>query len=227
VGAQLTAALAFLRLYHQSGEVKYRDYGESLGNLAIQQGWDGEGGGWFNFIQRKAPHAPVPKLQMQNWWVQIYGAFLQLQLYHITQEKQYLDRFQKMEGFFVRHFIDREYGGFFASVTPEGEFLGDGRKASVWHTSYHEIEHGLLNYLYLNLYVNRKPVVLHFLLNGGEGPTRHFVSLVDDPAVEIGGVKIAGETWAEFDAQERSVGLPAGDGLRVEVELRPGDSVKR
>ena len=227
VGAQLTAALAFLRLYHQSGEVKYREYGESLGNQAIRKGWDAEGGGWFNYVQRKAPHLPVPKLQMQNWWVQIYGAFLQLQLYHITQDEQYLEQFQKMEEFFVRHFIDREHGGVFASVTPEGELLGDGRKAAVWHTSYHEIEHGLLNYLYLNLYVNRRPVVLHFRLNGGEGSIKHFVSLVDDPAVEISGVKIDGETWTEFDAQERSVRLPAGDGLRVEVELRPGDAAKR
>lgn len=225
VGAQLTAALAFLRLYHQSGEVKYRERGEALGKLAIQRGWDAEGGGWFDYVRRDAPHASVlaPKI---HWWVQIYGAFLQLQLYHITQDEQYLERFQRIEEFFMGHFIDRDYGGVFASVTPEGEFLGEGRKASVWHTSYHEIEHGLLNYLYLNLYVNRKPAVLHFRLNGGEGPTQHFVSLVDDPAVEVAGVKIDGEEWTDFDAQERSVRLPAGDGLRVEVELRPGDAVK-
>lgn len=119
------------------------------------------------------------------WWIQIYGAFLQLQLYHATHEEQYLENFRKTEIFYDRYFRDSEYGGVFLEVTPDGSFLGKGEKAGSWYTSYHEIEHGFLNYLYLNFFVNKKPVVLHFEL---DGPKKHFVSPVHDPKVQITGV---------------------------------------
>lgn len=220
VGAQLTAALAFLRLAQQSGEVKYAAYGKALGDVAVQRGWDSERGGWFDYAGREPPFAPGGG-NTESWWTQIYGAFLQLQLYHNTQDKQYLERFEKMEAFYVQHYIDSEYGGVFGNVSREGALVGEGNKAVVWKTSYHEVEHGLLNYLYLNLYLNHKPAVLHFKLNGDEGARKHFVSLVDDPAVEIAGVKINDQPWSEFDARERSVTLPAGKDLRVEVTLKP------
>lgn len=220
VGAQLTAALAFLRLAQQSGDAKYAAYGKALGDLAVQRGWDGERGGWFDFVGREPPFAPGRETT-GSWWVQIYGAFLQLQLYHNTQDKHYLERFEKMEKFYVQHFIDSEYGGVFANVSREGALVDERRKAFVWKTSYHEVEHGLLNYLYLNLYLNHKPAVLHFKLNGDEGTRKHFVSLVDDPGVELAGVRINNKPWSEFDAQERSVSLPAGKDLRVEVTLKP------
>ncbi|MBA7585068.1 hypothetical protein ES708_27038 [subsurface metagenome] len=151
------------------------------------------------------------------WWIQIYGAFLQLQLYHVTQDEQYLENFRKTEFFYDRYFRDGEYGGVFLGVTPDGSFLGKGEKAGSWHTSYHDIEHGFLNYLYLNLFVNKKPVVLYFEL---DGPKKHFVSPVDDPKVQITSVRINGKPWADFDTRERSITLPAGKKLKVEVAKR-------
>lgn len=129
-----------------------------------------------------------------------------------------MERFQKSESFYDRYFMDREYGGVFTGVSPDGKPIGDGRKAQAWRAAYHEIEHDLLNYLYLNVYVNRQPAVLYFKL---DGPGRHFVSLVDDPSVQVVGVRINGEPWTGFDAQERSVTLPEGKGLKVEVTLVP------
>jgi hypothetical protein len=155
------------------------------------------------------------------WWVQIYGSFLQLQLYRVTGDAIYLENFRKSEQFFERHFRDHEMGGVYGSVNLDGRVKGEGRKASdsEWHTSYHEMEHALLNYLYLNLHVHRKPAVLHFKL---DGPGSHFVSLVDDPEVRIASVKMDGRPWTEFDASERSVSVPPGKGHSVEVILAPG-----
>ena len=70
--------------------------------------------------------------------------------------------------------------------------------------------------LYLSLYVNQRPEVLHFKLDGSG---KHFVSLADDASVRIGGVRINGELWADFDGRERSVALPDGKGLEVAVTL--------
>ncbi|MCK5329484.1 MAG: AGE family epimerase/isomerase [Candidatus Latescibacteria bacterium] len=217
IGAQLTAVLSFLRLYHQTGNATYLEHGKMLGDKISRYGWDAERGGWYDLVEKAPPYRPVASPSI-SWWIQIYGCFLQLHLYHLTQEEQYLERFRKSERFYERYFVDHEYGGVFGGVSPDGALVGDGRKAGGWQTSYHEIEHGLLNYLYLNLYVNQRPVVLHFRL---DGPGKHFVSLADDPSVRISGVRIDGASWVDFDARERSVALPDGKGLHVEVTLAP------
>jgi hypothetical protein len=38
----------------------------------------------------------------------------------------------------------------------------DGAKAVRTKTSYHAMEHALLNYLYLSLWVNQTPATLHY-----------------------------------------------------------------
>ena len=234
VGAQLTASLSFLRLFHQSGKDRYRQAGEALGNLVTQWGFNPETGAWTDFVEALPPHKPIVSADSGSaggyyqqlsgpsisWWVQIYGAFLQLQLFRVTGNPACLENFRKTEEFFLRHFVDHEYGGVFATVSAKGELIGDGAKASDWHASYHEIEHGLLNYLYLNLYVERKPARLFFRSDGRGG--KRFVSLVDDPAVTIAGVTIDGRPWADFNAAERSVTLPVrGESFTFEVTFAP------
>jgi len=215
IGAQLTAALSFLRIYHQTGNTTYLEQGKRLGDKLNRYGWDPKRGAWFDLVKREKPYPPVasPKIL---WWDQIYGSFLQLQLYQVTQDKDCLERFKKSETFWERYFRDREYGGIFPTLSLEGKVIGKGEKASPWHTSYHEMEHALMNYLYLNVYVNSQPAVLHFNL---DDPGKHFVSLVDDPSVQITGVKINDQVRTDFDAKERSVDLPAGKNLKVELTL--------
>jgi len=215
VGAQLTAALSFLRLYHQTGDAKYSEQGIRLAEKLNLYGWDRERGGWYELIERRKPHRPVQPVRI-IWWNQIYGSFLQLQLYRITGDEACLERFERSEEFWERYFRDRKHGGVLPEVSPDGEVVGDGGKASAWRTSYHEMEHALLNYLYLNLYVAGKPAVLHFNF---EGPGKRFVSLIDDPSVKVSEVKVDGRRWDGFDPDERSVELPEGKGLKVEVRL--------
>ena len=220
IGASLTAALSFLRLYHLTNNATYLKHGRMLGDKINRCAWDPDLCVWYNFIEKIHPYRPETA-PVIPWWVHIYGSFLQLQLYNVTKDEQYLKRFRKSELFFNQHFIDHEYGGVFASVSPDGSLIGDGRKAAVWQTSYHEVEHGLLNYLYLNLYVNGRPVVLHFKLDGAESPKKHYISLADDPSVSVTAIRINGKPWAAFDARERYVILPAGKNLDVEVTLSP------
>lgn len=217
LGASSTAALYFLRLYHLTGKESYLKAGKALGNKLSRYGWDRERGAWLHSVEKEPPYRPAG-IQKIHWWIQIYGAFLQLQLYNVTQDEQYLENFRKTELFYDRYFRDHKYGGVFLGVNPDGSLLGNGDKAASWHTSYHEIEHGFLNYLYLNLYVNKQPVKLHFKL---DGPKKHFVSPVDDPKVQISGVRINGKPWTNFDAKERSITLPAGKRMDVEVKLAP------
>jgi mannose/cellobiose epimerase-like protein (N-acyl-D-glucosamine 2-epimerase family) len=220
VGAELTAALAFLRLFHQTGDREYLDAGRRLGDRLTRYGFDPVRGCWYDLIETAPPHRPVAQPTVW-WWVQIYGSFLQLQLYHLTGDPACLVTLRKSEEFYAAHFHDRERGGVFGSVKPDGSVMGEGRKASDsdWHTSYHEMEHALLNYLYLSLYVNGTPATLNYRL---DGPRTHYVSLVDDSAVRISGVTMDGKPWTDFDSAQRSVVVPEGKAHAVEVTFIPG-----
>lgn len=221
IGGQLTAALSLLRLYHQTGDGRYLEQGRALGDKLNCSAWNPERWEWIELVERVHPYRPASSVNV-SWWLQIYGCFLQLQLFRVTQDESCMERFVKGQTFWDRHFVDREHGGVFATVSRDGTVVGDGRKAEGWRASYHEMEHALLNYLYLNTYVNKRPAVLHFKLDGGDQPRKHYVSLVDDPSVQVGGVRIDGKPWENFDAAERSVTLPAGrKDLEVEVTLVP------
>jgi hypothetical protein len=219
MGAQLTGVLAALRLYHQSGDKKYLDFGKSLGDKVIRYGFNQETGSWNDLLENAYPYRRLTHPEIA-WWVQIYGSFLQLQLFRVTGDQQYIANFRKSEEFFERNFRDHELGGVYGILMTDGKIV-DSQKASdsAWHTPYHEMEHALLNYLYLNLYVHRTPAVLRFKL---DGPGKHLVSFVDDPTVRIAAVTIDGKPWRKFDASRHLVTIPEGTGHSVVVTLSPG-----
>lgn len=224
-GAQLTGALAFLRLYELTGNEVYRKEGVRLGEQTMRYAWDSKRGGWYDVVERTPPHSLLGTPAV-SWWIQCYGSFLQLHLYHLSGEKRYLDQFQKMAAFWNQYLVDRELGGVFQTVSADG-IPRDSNKAVVWKASYHEMEHALLNYLYLNLYVHHKPAVLHFLLRDAKSKSKHFASLVEDPSVQIGAVKINGERWTSFNAKERYIILPEAKEVKLEVTLVPSSPERR
>ena len=218
IGGQLTAALAYLRVHQQTGSHAHLEAARDLSRV-IERGWDEEHGCWLDQVRREAPYTFHPQPRVQ-WWIHIYGAFLHLRLYAITGKTSHLQRFLRSEQFYTRHFIDHEQGGGFASLTMAGDLADEGGKAAPWHTSYHDVEHGLINYLLLSLYVNREPVTLHFLFTKGSA-VRRYVSLVDDPAVIVDRVTVDGESFTAFNPQDRSVKLPNKSGpIRMQVSLR-------
>jgi len=218
-GAQLTATLSLLRLSEITGDKKYSDIGISLGRQLINSAYDPSRKVWFDNIGARIPSTPLDTANVW-WWLQSYGMFINLHLYHLTGEKEYIDSFSGMASFWSDHFIDHELGGGFQSVSPSGKVLNT-TKASPWKASYHEMETSLLNYLYLNLYVNLKPVTLYFNISDAEEGEKHYVSLAEDHSVIIDRVIINGKPWSNFDQSGRSVTLPEGKNLKMIVTLKP------
>ncbi len=215
IGAQLTAALALFRLHQQTGDGRYLAAGRHTGELVTRHGWNSESGAWVDHVAAAPPHRPVASPTV-HWWIQIYGSLLQLHLYRATGESRYLDNFQRSATFFEENFHDPVHGGIFPAVGADGAPRGKQRKAGPWQTSYHELEHALLNYLYLSLYVHGEPATLYFHL-AGEGP--HRVSPVDDPAVRIRNVEAEGRPHGAFDPRERTITLTGGAATKLRVVL--------
>lgn len=222
-GAQLTAALALFRLYDQTRDTKYLAAGEDLGTRVTAAAFNPATGAWIDRFEAVSPHKPLTDAAVQ-WWIQIYGSFLQLHLYRHTGEKKYLNNFEQSERFYTTRMLDEEHGGVIPAVTPEGTPSGRIRKASPWRTSFHELEHALLNFLYLNLYVHGRPATLHYRLHG---PGSYTLTPVDAPGLRIRSVTADGKPWKRYNALLRTVSLPDAKPrtFKVVFELPPAASL--
>jgi hypothetical protein len=90
-------------------------------------------------------------------------------------------------------------------------------KGDLFKSAYHSMEHALFNYLYLSLYVNKGEAVLYFNLSADKAGEKHYVNLLEDPAVIIKSVEIDGKPWTDFDVAAGCVNLPAGKKMKVKV----------
>jgi len=218
-GAQLTAALALARLHEQTGQVRFRDAVLELSKSLTAAAWNEKTGAWRDSIIVQDPSRVAPPATV-SWWVQIYGSLLEMHLYHLTGDRVHLDRFAKSEAFFKQHFQDPRFGGAYNEVDAEGAPSGDLNKASssAWHTSYHEMEHALLNYIHLNLYVHRTSPKLYLKFSDA-APRR--VCQVDDPRFVVAGVEQGGRPVRYTAPDGCTVSIPSAHGQTFTVTYGP------
>ncbi|MFA6110143.1 MAG: AGE family epimerase/isomerase [Candidatus Latescibacterota bacterium] len=218
VGGNIETSWVLMRLYHLTGNQAYRTKALDLADRMIRIGWDPVYGGWYPGFARSDPGQVDPQ---KVWFIQAYGNFMTLGLYNLTQDPQYLDYFRRTAVFWTEHLLDPEYGGDYVSTDRAGNLL-DGTKGTSSKGSYHTMEHALLNYLYLSLYVQREPAVLYFHVAADRAPGDLRVCPVEDPAVEIDQVQVNGQPWGRFDARRRTVELPPGEcAVRVVLMRQP------
>jgi mannose/cellobiose epimerase-like protein (N-acyl-D-glucosamine 2-epimerase family) len=207
----------WLRLYQLTGKAEYLEQAMDLQEPLYQYGFENRKGVWFHRIGLENPslhNSTTP------WWIQAYGNMLSLCLYHQTEQDQFLKAFRRGAEFWNRHFIDDQYGGAYLSVGLEGN-IHKGAKAVRTKTSYHSMEHGLLNYLGSNLWIHGKPVTLHFSVHHPEAGGKLYPLPLETDACEIQRVKINGEKWEDFDPAEKFIRLPASRDLDIQVTLAP------
>lgn len=218
VGGNIETSWVLMRLYHLTGNQGYRTKAMDLADRMIRIGWDPVYGGWYPGFARSDPTKVDPQ---KVWFIQAYGDFMALGLYNLTQDPQYLDYFRRTAVFWNAHLLDPVYGGDYISTDRSGNLL-DGTKGTSSKGSYHTMEHALLNYLYLSLYVQREPAVLHFRMAADRVPGDLRVCPVEDPAVGIDQVQVNGQPWSRFDARRRTVDLPPGEcAVRVVLARQP------
>jgi mannose/cellobiose epimerase-like protein (N-acyl-D-glucosamine 2-epimerase family) len=190
-----------------SGNDRYLEVARRTAEYLLAHAWDSQHGGWFDRLARDG-NVSVETKSVAN---QLYTNVGLTALYMVTGDKQVLSRVQKSVSIQRKRAHDDQFGGYAQALSRDLSVLDDGKNKHA-HFSY-------VGSLLLNLYVHRKPAVLHFKL---DGPGKHFVSLVDDPAVGVASVKMDGKPWTDFDATDRSVSVPSGKGHSVEVTLVPG-----
>jgi len=103
---------------------------------ALDWGWDGEHGGFYEKGEAFGGQAfDTHKV----WWTQAEGwnALLLMHRKFGATTGKYGDAFLKQWKFIERHLIDPVHGGWYMETDRGGTLLGDGRKATQWKANYH------------------------------------------------------------------------------------------
>lgn len=215
-GHNIETAWMMLRYYLLTSDDAVRKTGLETARKIIGSGVFNKYNVWTGTAGRKDPSVHGADTY---WWIQAYGNMLSLCLYKVTNDEKYLDYFIRGAGLWDSVFVDRKHGDTFFRTDSAGNVL-DRTKAGRFKSSYHNLEHCLLNYLYLNLWVNCEPVVLHFRISSPGAGEKLYPVPVEDMGVRI--VKVTspdrGDSSVDFSGQ--AVFLPADANLRLRVELR-------
>ncbi len=213
IGPNLEAIKTMLKAYQYTDQEDYRENALNLAKPLSKIGFNNATGGWYNLLNlenRETQEEATPNR------VQAQGNMTQLYLYRVTGKKQYLKRFEKGAEFWNEHFLDKEYGGTFLKVHPNGK-LADGDKASKKKTAYHATLHGLFNYVYTNLWVQDEPVNFHYRLAYPSGGETFYSSFRGDSAIRIKSVTINGNNWEDFKPKSGEILLPEEKIAKMQV----------
>jgi cellobiose epimerase len=212
IGHNIETAWMLLRLSKIVNSENYVKKAKELSEKIMQYGFDKGTGAWFNTVKNSNPEKHG---QSSIWWIQAYGNMFQLFLYHITNDKKYLDNFESGAKFWNQYMTDKEYGDTYLSVGLDGK-MNEGTKANQFKASYHNMEHCLLNYLYLDLWVNRKSVELNFIIDSPADRKLYPVP-IEDRNIQIKKVLINDKEWTDFDPKKQCINLPKMKKMKVKV----------
>jgi mannose/cellobiose epimerase-like protein (N-acyl-D-glucosamine 2-epimerase family) len=214
IGHNQEVVWMFYRLYLLTGKKEYLDSTDIITGNIYKWG-SGENGVWYTAVGRLDP---VLHVDFSYWWIQAYGNMFDLFLYRITNDKQYLDHFKKGADFWNKYFIDKKYGDTYVGVFLDGN-IKDNNKAGKYKTSYHSMEYCLLNYLYLDLWVNNKPVKLYFNITSSGENERLYPCPIEDKTMKLEKVVINEKDWSDFNKEKAYINLPESEKIKLKVTL--------
>jgi mannose/cellobiose epimerase-like protein (N-acyl-D-glucosamine 2-epimerase family) len=187
--------------YDQQYGGPYKDYDRLTGQMLL----------WGNPDTTKA------------WWQMEQAITAGLMLYDITGDTLYLKMADETTDFFMKYFVDHQYGEVYADRTRYGAFAWNENKAGDGKAGYHSIETGYYIYLYANLVVHYQPVTLHYRFD--ELPVNRDILLtplaIADDALQIQQVLHEGQPYTNFDPVSRILHLPAHTFGHFEVTFEP------
>lgn len=215
VGHNLETAWLLMRLYLLTGNETHRPTATRLADSMLDVAFQQESGAWAHQIE--LIDGTVSR-ETTPWWIQAYGNMLQLYQYRVTADPRHLEVFRRGAVFWNRAFMDPEYGATYLTVFLDGR-VDRSDKAVRTKTSYHTMEYALLNYLYLNLWVQDRPIELHFRVTDPGAAGRLYPSPIEDPDVQITRVEVNDREWTQFDSDAGYITLPDAGPVRVTVVL--------
>lgn len=217
VGHNIEAAWCLARLYRLNGRDRYLEASRILTDSLHRYGFNSHNGFWYYATGNESPEHHS---DFTYWWIQAYGNMFELFMGGLQPDVGHLENFRLGASFWDRYFIDSEKGDTHFSVMEDGT-VQDRQKANPYKSSYHNMEHCLLNFLYLTSWVTAEPVTLHFSIREANEGYRLYPLPIEKKDAIITEVRIDGKRMP-LDGLTGSgfVRLPALRNSKVSVVVR-------
>lgn len=228
MGHVLKTAWCLGRIHQLSPNEKYVEAGKKLVQNVLDKGYDHQYGGPYKDFNRVTGQMLMWGADTAKAWWQMEQAIMAgLEMYDITQDSRYLKMADESLDFYMKYFVDHQYGDVYTDRLKKGGAVpgwGDG-KGSGTKAAYHSVETGYYVYLYGNLFFKNEPVTLYY--NFQPAAAERNISLyplaIADNRLKILSVIKDGTDYKNFSAENRTVNIPAGEGGEYKVTFVRGD----
>ncbi len=214
IGHNVEVAWMWLRLFGITGDSNYKQKAVTLYNRLHQHAFQSNGA-WLHKMGLTNPDDYPPTT---NWWIQAYGNMLEPAMYHYGDNTESLDHFKNGSLFWNDVFVDQKFVGTVLSATLDGA-IDRGDKAVRTKTSYHAMELALLNYLYLNLWVKEKPVMLYFNFDSNSDSEPLCPLPINDSETTITGATVNGNSIDISDHNRPCISIPGETQKTIKIRM--------
>ena len=225
MGHVLKTAWCLGRIYQMNSNDDYLPAAEQLVADVLNYGYDYQNGGPYKDYNRVTGEMLMwgnPDTA-KAWWQMEQAVVAGLQLFNITDDSTYLQMADGTLRFFMKYFVDHEYGEVYENRTKYGAETWGENKGGAGKAGYHSIELGYYTYLYGNLLLHKKPATLHYNLTTVDYPRdiRLFPLAVNPTQLQINSVEFNDTAYTSFNATECIIHLNAGVGGHFIVTFTP------
>lgn len=218
------------RIYRVSPDTEALDNAKLLIQDVLDNGYDHVYGGPYKDYDRLTGEMMLYGAydEAKAWWQMEQAITSGLLLFEISWDQKYLAMADESLDFFMKFFVDPEYGEVYADRSKSGGrvyYSGgywDENKGSSWKAGYHSIETGYYSYLYGKLLIKQEPVSLfyNYASTDYSRSIRMNPLAVDFDKLSIESVKLDGENYTNFDGDNRLLTIPAGVSGKFEVSYQ-------
>jgi len=233
MGHVLKTAWCLGRIYQLNPDTLYLNAAVKLADHVWDKGYDHQYGGPYKDYNRVTGQMLMwgnPDTA-KAWWQMEQAVTCGLMLYDITKDEKYLEMADETLDFFMKYFVDHQYGEVYQDRTRRGAQTWGTDKGIENKASYHSIELGYYVYLYGNLFYNNKPVDLYYKFSpiNSDRQIDLYPLAIPGDRLKIKEVMLDDQPYTNFTSAGRQLNIPAGTGgiFKVTFEVTTFRSMSR
>ncbi len=230
MGHVLKTAWCLNRIYKLTGDQATLDAAKMLVDHVLAKGYDHQYGGPYKDYDRFTGEMYMYGAYdtAKAWWQMEQAITSGLLLWETTREVKYLKMADESLDFFMRYFVDDQYGEVYADRARDGGRVyynggyWDENKGSQGKAGYHSIETAYYAYLYAKLVLQRDTATLFYAFESApyDRVIRMNPLAVDFDKFRIATVRLDAEPYLNFDGLNRLLTIPANISGLFAVEYR-------
>ncbi len=231
MGHVLKTAWCLGRIYQFEPDPNYLWGAEKLITDVLDKGYDHELGGPYKDYNRVTGQMIMwgnPDTA-KAWWQMEQAVTAGLEWHYLTNDQKYLDMADETLDFFMKFFVDHDFGEVYENRTRHGAQTWGDHKGNGFKAGYHSIELGYYTYLYGKLFTKNETALLHYKFAPIDSVRDILLSPLSSAAGElrIQSVLLDGGNYSDYNPETRVLHLPANIGGHFEVtfQLSPATGI--